>query len=129
MTVPAAEFVDLVAELGNILAYVSSPRLRERWDAKSFGTLKAGLEDAIARFESASRSAELGSDAYSGTDGLIRLRRCSNEFLEMLGDAPEGLDLPEHQAKARECLAAMGISDPPGGWDVFEGKRPEGDDE
>lgn len=111
-------------DLVNLLGVIAAPDLARAWDAANQGTLKANLLDAIGHFDKAADTARLGAAGQTGIEPLLRLRACSMEFRPMLRAAPDNLDSTEYRTKARECIAAMGIPEPTGGWDSFRGYPP-----
>jgi hypothetical protein len=108
-----------VAEAFNLLGILAAPRLRELWCAQApnealYATLQSRME-TFAEFCAKSWGSP-DADLYRSAAPLVR------SFAEALADAPlKRIKDPRWESQARECLSALGIEEPPGGWESFEG--------
>ena len=108
-----------VAEALNLLYVLAAPRLYSQWCTQAspselHSVLSSRLETLAAFCEKTWGSA----DAERFRNAAPRVRA----FAEMVARAePTRPFEPAWTSLARECLEALGIAEPPGGWAAFEG--------
>ncbi|NOK11437.1 hypothetical protein [Corallococcus exercitus] len=112
-----------MAEALNLLTVLAAPRLYEQWctqaPAEELHTVLQSRMEALSVF---CAKAWGSPDAERFRAAAPRVRMLA----ESLAAAPSGnLMNPVWNAQARECLDAMGVPAPPGGWEAFEGLPPQ----
>ncbi|MGE6759129.1 hypothetical protein ACQKGO_14000 [Corallococcus interemptor] len=108
-----------VVEALNLLIVLAAPRLFERWCTQAPAEeLRAVLQSRMAALADYCAKAWGSPDAerFRGAEPRVRM------LAESLAAAPSGSPMnPGWNAQARECLDALGVPAPPGGWEAFEG--------
>lgn len=108
-----------VVEALNLLTVLAAPRLYERWCTQApKEELRAVLQSRMAALSTHCAKAWGSPDADRFRAAAPRVRTLA----ESLADDPSGnLMNPGWNAQSRECLDALGVQAPPGGWEAFEG--------
>ncbi|NPC50735.1 hypothetical protein D7X99_07940 [Corallococcus sp. AB032C] len=114
-----------VVEALNLLTVLAAPRLYERWSTQVPAVeLRTVLQSRMAALAAFCEKAwgSPAADRFRSAAPKVRA------LAESLAAAPTGhlMDL-SWNAQARECLDALGVQAPPGGWETFEGLPPSGD--
>jgi hypothetical protein len=123
----AAEIANAMSECMNLLFLFAAPRVLE----SVRGTGAPGLDSATAlgslrRFLKHASGIRARADARSGVSGdvarLIESAMIVEEIAGALGTTPFEKPLPAPVVeRARRAVAILGVSEPKGGWDAFEG--------
>lgn len=110
-----------VAEALNLLTVLAAPRLYERWCTQAPAEeLRTVLQSRMAALAVFCAKAWGSPDAERFRSAAPKVRTLADS----LATAPPGnLMDPGWNAQARECLDALGVPVPPGGWEAFEGLR------
>ena len=111
----------LVVEALNLLTVLAAPRLFERWCTQAPAEeLRTVLQSRMAALSVFCAKAWGSPDAERFRSAAPKVRTLADS----LAAAPPGnlMDLGWN-AQARECLGALGVPVPPGGWEAFEGLR------
>ncbi|MFP2895558.1 hypothetical protein [Corallococcus sp. 4LFB] len=108
-----------MAEALNLLTVLASPRLFERWCTQAPAEeLRTVLQSRMAALSAFCAKAWGSPDAERFRTASPRVQ----SFAESLVAAPSGHLMDSGwNAQARECLDALGVPVPPGGWEAFEG--------
>ncbi|WP_147470081.1 hypothetical protein [Corallococcus sp. AB049A] len=108
-----------VVEALNLLTVLAAPRLYEWWCTQApEEELRAVLQSRMAALSAYCAKAWGSPDADRFRAAAPRV----NALAALLGATPSGnLMNPGWNAQARECLDALGVQAPPGGWEAFEG--------
>ncbi len=111
----------LVVEALNLLTVLAAPRLYERWCTQAPAEeLRTVLQSRMAALSVFCAKAWGSPDAERFRSAAPKVRTLADS----LAAAPPGnLMDPKWNAQARECLDALGVPVPPGGWEAFEGLR------
>ncbi|RKG68926.1 hypothetical protein D7W79_33600 [Corallococcus exercitus] len=114
-----------MVEALNLLTVLAAPRLFEQWRTQAPAEeLRTVLQSRMAALADSCAKAWGSPDAERFRSAAARVRRLADS----LATAPTGdLKNPGWSAQARECLDAMGVQAPPGGWEAFEGLPPQGE--
>ncbi|RKG69345.1 hypothetical protein D7V80_09255 [Corallococcus sp. CA054B] len=114
-----------VVEALNLLTVLAAPRLYERWCTQAPAEeLRTVLQSRIAALANYCAKAWGSPDAERFRSAAPKVRALA----EALAAAPTGhLMEPGWNIQARECLDALGVQAPPGGWESFEGLPPGSD--
>jgi hypothetical protein len=113
----AAEIARATACFINLLGLFASPRLiAKARPSPSREHILEHIEDFLGVLAHASRANQTGrgGDWKNSEPHVLRLRELFREWAP-----PQGVSSEITQI-ARACLLALGISEPPGGWDVLE---------
>jgi hypothetical protein len=125
----AAEVAKALSEAMNLLFLFAAPRVLE--SVRTTGP--AGLDGATAR-ESLRRFLRQASDIRARNDSrstanpdvlrLVNAAMIVEEIAGSLGTSPfESPLAPAVVERARRALSILGVQEPPGGWDTFDGYR------
>jgi hypothetical protein len=108
-----------VAEALNLLTVLAAPRLYARWCTQAPpAELRTVLQSRMAALSAFCARAWGSPDAERFRSAAPKVQT----LVESLAGAPPGsLMEPGWNAQARECLGALGVPVPPGGWEAFEG--------
>ncbi|GMU05674.1 hypothetical protein ASNO1_19270 [Corallococcus caeni] len=114
-----------MVEALNLLTVLAAPRLFEQWCTQAPSEeLRTVLQSRVAALADYCVKAWGSPDAELFRSAAPRVRTLA----ESLAAAPSGnLMNPVWNAQARECLDAMGVPAPPGGWEAFDGLPPPGE--
>jgi hypothetical protein len=117
-----ARLAEAVAQTVNLLPIIASPRLYERWRAEAPpAELRKVLLAGLVELRKASESWK----AAEGEGAMLNFERARVQiraFLEVVSTTQPGDPLdPAWSEHARGCLSAMGLPEPKGGWEGFEG--------
>ena len=123
----AAEIANAMSECMNLLFLFAAPRVLE----SVRGTGLSGLDGPTAlgslrRFLRHASGIRARADAQSGVSGdverLVQSAMIVEEIAGALGTTPFEKPLPAPVVeRARRALAILGVSEPKGGWETFEG--------
>ncbi|WP_147445648.1 hypothetical protein [Corallococcus aberystwythensis] len=108
-----------MVEALNLLTVLAAPRLYERWCTQAPAEeLHAVLQSRMAALAAYCAKAWGSPDADRFRSAAPKVQTLA----EFLAAAPLGNLMDSNwNAQARECLDALGIPVPPGGWEAFEG--------
>jgi hypothetical protein len=118
-----AELAETVVQAINLLPIIASPRLYERWKMEAppvelHKVLLAGL--------SGLRKASESWKPAQGEGAVISFERAKSQiqaFWEAVSATQPGDPLePAWSEHARACLSALGLPEPEGGWEHFQGE-------
>ncbi|GMT99218.1 hypothetical protein KH5H1_33370 [Corallococcus caeni] len=114
-----------VAEALNLLTVLAVPRLFERWCTQAPAEeLRTVLQSRMAALSAFCEKAWGSPDAERFRSAAPRVRMLA----ESLAAAPSGSLMDSGwNAQARECLDALGVPVPPGGWEGFQGVSADGE--
>ncbi|NRD47409.1 hypothetical protein [Corallococcus exiguus] len=114
-----------VVEALNLLTVLAAPRLYERWCTQAPAEeLRTVLQSRMAALAAFCEKAWGSPDAERFRSAAPKVRALA----ESLAAAPTGhLTATGWNVHALECLDALGVQAPSGGWEAFEGLRPSGD--
>jgi hypothetical protein len=109
----------LVVEALNLLTVLAAPRLYVRWCTQAPPEeLRTVLQARMAALSAFCARAWGSPDAERFRSAAPKVQALA----ESLAGSPTGsLMEPRWNAQARECLGALGVPAPPGGWKAFEG--------
>ncbi len=115
-----AQEATLVVEALNLLTVLAAPRLYARWCTQAPAEeLRTVLQSRMAALSAFCAKAWGSPDAERFRSAAPKVQ----SLADSLADAPPGnLMDPGWNAQARECLDALGVPVPPGGWEDFEGR-------
>lgn len=114
----AAEMAQVTMCFINTMGLLASPRIIAKAPTlPSREHILEHIEDFLGVLTRASHSAQT-SEGGTWRDSEPHVSRLRELFREWAPD--QGIS-PEIVLTARKCLLAFGVSEPPGGWDLFEG--------
>jgi hypothetical protein len=115
-----ARNAEQVAGALNLLGVLAAPRLFSRWCAQATSSEPhAALRTRMEALATFCEGAWGSADAERFRSAAPRVRA----FADTVARAdPTRLFEPAWSSMARECLDALGLPAPPGGWEAFEGE-------
>src|SRR5690348_4261018 len=108
-----------VAEALNLLVVLAVPRLYAQWCAQApQAELRAVLDARLARLSAFCAAASGSKDAARFRGAAPKVQALAESVARA---APDTLPESGWVTQARQCLAALGLEPPPGGWEFFKG--------